>query len=151
MSSFQKAYSYELAQDQYDAAKKLKVGEYIQDAQVSQQLAMQQAYSRRSPGAAYSEEMIRRNQANQVSNALRMYGGDANKVAAVSSASNAQANDATARLQVQGQAFSEQAFNRLYMAQRDIAQGKREWRRDKQALLTSAQQNEANAIPGSGF
>lgn len=151
MGVYSSYFSYELSRKQSEAARKLKLGQYTEEAQASRDLATQQAYSRRSPGAAYAEEMIRRNQANQIGAALRMSGGDANKSAAIASAATAQANDATARLQTQGQAFSEDAFRRLYMANKDIAAGKREYRRDKQALKTSSQQNEANAIPDLGF
>lgn len=148
MSVAQHVASYNLYKDQKKAAKNLDEWNFTQDARASQELAMQQAYSRRAPGSAFTEEQIRRNQANQVSNALRMFGGDANKVAAISSSANAQANDATARLQSQGQAFSEDAFRRLSQANRDISQGRLQYRAAKNALLTSAQQNYYNAIPG---
>jgi hypothetical protein len=144
-------YQYNLAQNQYDEAKKLKESEFTSMYTQNRDLALQQAYSRRAPGQAYSEEMIRRNQANQVAAALKMYGGDANKIASISSSANAQANDATARLQAQGQAFSEDAFRRLYQANRDIQGGKLQYRKAKDALITSAQQNEYAGIPNLGL
>lgn len=112
---------------------------------MNRDLAAQQAYSRRAPGAAFAEEQVRRNSANQVGNAMRMFGGDANKIAAVASASNAQANDATRGIQAQGQSFSEGAFNRMAGANIGIAQQKRqnrnEYNQTKAALLDAGNQN----------
>jgi hypothetical protein len=127
-------------------AKNLKESKFIPpELLMNRDLAAQQAYSRRSPGAALAEEQVRRNTANQVGNAMRMFGGDANKIAAVSSAANAQANDAVRGIQAQGQAFSEGAFQRLAGANVGIANQKRQNRNEfnatKAALLDAGNQN----------
>lgn len=108
-------------------AKNLKESKFVPpELLMNRDLAAQQAYSRRAPGAAFAEEQVRRGQANQIGNAMRMFGGDANKIAAVSSAANAQSNDANARIQAQGQSFSEGAFGRMASANVGIAQQKRQ-------------------------
>lgn len=127
-------------------ANNLKESKFIPpELLMNRDLAAQQAYSRRSPGAAFAEEQVRRNSANQIGNAMRMFGGDANKVAAVASAANAQANDANRSIMAQGQAFSEGAFNRMAGANVGIAQQKRqnrnEFNQTKAALLDAGNQN----------
>lgn len=127
-------------------AKNLKESKFVPpELLMNRDLASQQAYSRRAPGAAFAEEQVRRGAANQVGNAMRMFGGDANKIAAVASAANAQANDANARIQAQGQAFSEGAFNRMAGANVGIAQQKsqnrNEYNQTKAALLDAGNQN----------
>lgn len=127
-------------------ARNLKESKFIPpELLMNRDLAAQQAYSRRSPGAAFAEEQVRRNSANQVGNAMRMFGGDANKVAAVASAANAQANDANSRISAQGQSFAEGAFNRMASANVGIAQQKRqnrnEFNQTKAALLDAGNQN----------
>ncbi len=139
-------HSASVATRQNRAAKRLKMSSFTKDYMANRDLAMNQAYSRRSPGAAFAEEQVRRNTANQVGNAMRLAGGDVNKIAAISSAANAQANDATARIQAQGDAFSEQAFNRLDRANNDVARGRLRWRAERNALKSSAQQNWRRAI-----
>ncbi len=112
---------------QKNEANNLKKSNYIPpELLMNRDLAKQQAYSRRAPGAAQSEERIRRNQANQIAGAQRMFGGDANKIAAVAAGSTAQANDASAQVQAQGDQFSENAFGRLSNANNAIAQNDRQ-------------------------
>jgi len=117
---------------------------------MNRDLAQQQAYSRRAPGQAQAEEQIRRNTANTISAGQRSFGGDANKAAAVTSAANAQANDATARLAGQGQQFSENAFGRLSGANMAIAGQKRQNRNEfnsaKAELISASNQNIFNGI-----
>lgn len=149
----QSVYSAVRGVQQKNDAEDLKVSKFIpEELLMNRDLSMQQAYSRRAPGQANAEEQIRRNQANQVSNALRMSGGDANKVAAVSSASTAQANDSTARLQAQGQAFSEDAFRRLYQSNIEVARQKRknydDYQKAKAALLSASDQNMYSGVSG---
>lgn len=104
-------------------ANNLKKSNYVPpELLMNRDLASQQAYSRRAPGAAQAEEQNRRAQANQISAAMRMYGGDASKIGAVASAATAGAQDANARIQAQGQQFSENAFGRLSNANNAIAQ-----------------------------
>jgi len=127
-------------------ARKLKESKFVPpELLMNRDLAAQQAYSRRAPGAAFAEEQVRRGTANQVGNAMKMFGGDANKIAAVSSAANAQANDANSRIQAQGQAFSEGAFNRMAGANTQIAgqkrQNRNEFNQTKAALLDAGNQN----------
>jgi hypothetical protein len=127
-------------------ARNLKESKFVPpELMMNRDLAAQQAYSRRAPGAAFAEEQIRRNQANQVGNAMRMFGGDANKIAAVASAAGGQANDATRSLAAQGQAFSENAFARMAGANVGIANQKRqnrdEFNQTKAALLDAGNQN----------
>jgi len=88
---------------------------------MNKDLAMQQAYSRRAPGAAFAEEQNRRLAANQIAGAQRMFGGDANKIAAVSAGATQQAQDANSRIAAQGQQFSENAFGRLSNANAQLA------------------------------
>ncbi|MFO0447637.1 MAG: hypothetical protein ACK52I_02915 [Pseudomonadota bacterium] len=104
-------------------ANNLKKSNYVPpELLMNKDLASQQAFSRRAPGAAQAEEQNRRATANQISAAMRMYGGDANKIGAVASAATAGAQDANARIQAQGQQFSENAFGRLSNANNAIAQ-----------------------------
>lgn len=150
MGSFGSTFQFIKGIEQYNDAYDLKEAKVSPELYMNRDAATQQAHSRRSPGSAYAEEMIRRNQSNQIGAALRMYGGDANKVAAISSSAGAQANDATARLQAQGQAFSEDAFKRLYMANTSVAQEKRrnreEYLKAKANLLQASDQNISGAI-----
>ncbi len=133
------------------AAKKLKESKFVpKELLMNKDLAMEQAYSRRAPGQSQAEENIRRNSANAISAASRMYGGDANKVAAVAAAVNGQANDANRGLAANGAQFSEQAFNRLSGANNAIASQKRqnndEFNQAKAALIASGDQNIYNSI-----
>lgn len=108
---------------QKNQANNLKKSDYVpRELLMNRDLASLQAYSRRAPGAALAEEQTRRTQANQIAAAQRMFGGDANKVAAVASAATAGAQDSNARIQAQGQQFSENAFGRLSNANNAIAQ-----------------------------
>lgn len=132
-------------------AKRLKESTFVPaELLMNKELAQQQAYSRRAPGAAQAEEQIRRNQSNQTANALKMSGGDANKAAAISSAANAQANDANARVQTAGQQFAENAFGRVAGANTQIAGQKRqnrdEFTQTKAALLDAGNKNIFNGI-----
>ncbi len=127
-------------------AKKLKESTFIpEELLMNRDLAMQQAYSRRAPGQGQAEENNRRAMANQIASAQRSFGGDANKMAAVSSAATAQNIDANARTQAMGQQFSENAFGRLSNANMGIAQQKRQNRSEyiqtKNALQASGDQN----------
>lgn len=113
-------------------------------------LSQQQAYSRRAPGAAQAEENIRRNQANTIAAAQRMYGGDTNKMAAIASGANVHANDAVKQVATLGQQFSENAFNRLQQSNNAMAGQQRQnytdyWK-TKSALLYASDQNIFNAI-----
>jgi len=131
---------------QKNQAKKLKESKFIpEELLMNRDLAMQQAYSRRAPGQGQAEENNRRTMANRVAAAQRSFGGDANKMAAVTSAAAAQNNDANARLQAQGQQFSENAFGRLSNANMGIADQKRqnrsEYLQTKNALQASGDQN----------
>lgn len=112
---------------QKNQANNLKKSNYVPpELMMNKDLAAQQAYSRRAPGAALAEEQNRRLQANQLAAAQRSFGGDANKMAAVASASTAQATDANARIAAQGQQFSENAFGRLSNANTALAQNDRQ-------------------------
>lgn len=136
---------------QKDQASNLKESTFIPpELLMNKELARQQAYSRRSPGQARSESLTQRAQANQISAAERNFGGDTNKVAALTSAATAQANDANARTQVQGDQFSENAFGREAQANSAIAGQKRqnldEYNRAKESLLYASDQNIFNGI-----
>jgi hypothetical protein len=136
---------------QKNQAKKLKESKFIpEELLLNRDLAKQQAFSRRAPGAGQAEEQIRRNTANQISAAQRSAGGDAGKMAAITSAATSQANDATARLASQGQQFSENAFGRLGYANTAIAGQKRqnraEYNQTKNALQAAGDQNIFNSI-----
>jgi hypothetical protein len=131
---------------QKNQAKKLKESTYIpEELLMNRDLAQQQAFSRRAPGQSNAEENTRRNLANRISAAQKSFGGDANKMAAVTSAATGQANDANARLAAQGQQFSEGAFNRLSNANIGVAAQKRqnrsEYMQTKNALQASGDQN----------
>lgn len=136
---------------QHRLAKRLKESTFVpQELLMNRDLAQQQAYSRRAPGQAFAEEQVRRNAANQIGAATRSFGGDANKVAAVTSAATAGAQDATTRLAAQGQQFSENAFGRLQNANAGIAGQKRqnrdEFNRAKADLIAAGDQNIFNSI-----
>lgn len=108
-------------------AKKVKKSDFIpEELLMNRDLAQQQAYSRRAPGQGTAEENVRRNLANRISAGQRSAGGDANKMAAISSSATAQANDANARIAEGGQRFSENAFGRLVYANTAIAGQKRQ-------------------------
>lgn len=108
-------------------ARKLKVSNFVpSELLMNKDLAAQQAYSRRAPGQAFAESQVRRAQANQIGAAQRSFGGDANKIAAATSAATAQANDANSLLAARGQAFSEGAFDRMAGANLQIAGQKRQ-------------------------
>ena len=131
---------------QKNQAKKLKESTFIpQELLMNRDIAQQQAYSRRAPGQANAEENVRRTMANQIAGAQKSFGGDVNKMAAVSSTAAGQANDANARLAGQGAQFSENAFNRLSNANIGIAGQKRQNRSEflqtKNALQASGDQN----------
>lgn len=136
---------------QKSQAKNLKESTFIpEELRMNQGLANQQAYSRRAPGAANSESLIRRVQANQNAAAARNFGGDAAKMAAVGGAAAAQADDANAKVAAQGQQFSENAFGRVAQANSAVAGQKRqnrdEYNRAKESLLYSSDQNIFNGI-----
>lgn len=136
---------------QKNQASNLKESTFIPPELImNKDLARQQAQSRRSPGQARSESLTQRAQANQISAAERNYGGDTNKVAAITSAATAQANDANARTQVQGDQFSENAYGRETQANNAIAAQKRqnhdEYNRAKESLLYGSDQNIFNGI-----
>lgn len=145
--------AYQIGQGIYQKsqAKKLKESTYVPpELLLNRDLAAQQAYSRRAPGQAQAESQIRRNTANTISAGQRSFGGDANKAAAVASAANAQANDATARLAGQGAQFSENAFGRMANANSAIAGQKRQNRNEfnaaKAELISASNQNIFNGI-----
>lgn len=108
---------------------------------MNKDLAQQQAFSRRSPGAAFAEEQNRRLQANQINGAQRMFGGDANKIAAVTAGATQQAQDANSRIAQQGQQFSENAYGRLSNANNALAQNDRQ--NQNQYVQTKASLNNA--------
>jgi len=127
-------------------AKKLKESTYIpEELLMNRDLAQQQAYSRRAPGQGQAEENNRRAMANRIANAQKSFGGDANKMAAITSAATAQNIDANAKTQAMGQQFSENAFGRLSNANMGIAEQKRQNRSEyvqtKNALQASGDQN----------
>ncbi len=108
-------------------ANNLKKSNYVPPQLImNRDLAMQQAYSRRAPGAAFAEEQSRRLTANQIAGAQRMFGGDANKIAAISSGAVAGAQDANKAIASQGQAFSENAFGKLSNANIALANNDRQ-------------------------
>ena len=117
---------------------------------MNRDLARQHAFSKRAPGQAYGEEMIRRLQTNQISAAQKMAGGDVNKQAALVGGATKQAEDAGNRLAVTGEQFSEAAFGRLSNAQMAIAaqkkQNRDEFNRTKSDLYAASDQNFFNAI-----
>lgn len=121
--------------------------------QENKALAQQQAYSRRAPGAALAEENIRRNQANTIAAAQRMYGGDTNKMGAVVSGAGIHANDATRQVAAMGQQFSEGAFSRLQQTNNAMAgqqrQNYNDFMKTKSALLYASDQNIFNAVNNS--
>lgn len=136
---------------QHRLAKRLKESTFIPpELMMNRNLAEQQAYARRAPGQAFAEEQIRRGTANQIAGAQRSFGGDANKVAAVTAAATAAGNDANSRLQAQGMQFSEQAMGRLGQANNAIAGQKRqnrdEFNRAKSDLIAAGDQNIFNAV-----
>lgn len=132
-------------------AKKLKESTFVPpELRENQNLAKQQAYSRRAPGAALAEENIRRNLATTLGSQSRMFGGDAGKMVALSSGASARADNAVRGVQAQGQAFSENAFGRLGAANNAVAGQKRqnrdEFNRTKAQLLAASDQNIFNSI-----
>lgn len=132
-------------------AKKLKESTFVPpELRENQNLAKQQAYSRRAPGAALAEENIRRNLATTLGSQSRMFGGDAGKMVALSSGASARADNAVRGVQAQGQAFSENAFGRLGAANNAVAGQKRqnrdEFNRTKAQLLAASDQNLFNAL-----
>lgn len=132
-------------------AKKLKESTFIpEELLMNRDLAMQQAYSRRAPGQSNAEENVRRTMANRIAGAQRSFSGDANKIAAVTSAASGQANDANARIAEGGARFSENAIGRLSNANTAIAGQKRQNRAEyldtKAALDASGDQNIFNSI-----
>lgn len=136
---------------QHRLAKRLKESTFVpQELLMNRNLAEQQAYSRRAPGQAFAEEQVRRGTANQIAAAQRSFGGDANKVAAVTSAATAAGNDANSRIAAQGAQFSEQAMGRLAGANTAIAGQKRqnrdEYNRAKSDLMAAGDQNLFNAV-----
>jgi len=136
-------------------ANNLKESQYVPpELRMKRQLAQQQAFSRRAPGTAQAEEQNRRNLATSLSQARRNFGGDAGKMAAISSGAVGQANDATARLQAQGQQFSENAFARMGQADSEIAnvkeRNRREFNQTKAELYRASGQNLFNAVSNVG-
>jgi hypothetical protein len=136
---------------QKSQAKKLKESTFIPpELLMNRDLAQQQAFSRRAPGAAQAESNVRRNLATTIAAGQRSFGGDANKVAAITAGANAQANDANAQIAAQGQQFSENAFGRIAQANNGIAAQKRQNRMEfnaaKAELLSSSNQNIFNGI-----
>ncbi len=121
---------------------------------MNRDLAMQQAYSRRAPGSAFAEEQNRRLQANQIAGAQRMFGGDANKIAAISAGATAQGQDANSRIQAQGQQFSENAYNKLSNANLSLAQNDRinqdQYVNTKNALDNAGNTNIYNGLSSAG-
>ncbi len=136
-------------------AKRLKESTFVPpELMMNRDLAQQQAYSRRAPGQAFAEEQARRNTANQISAAQRSFGGDANKVAAITSAATAEGNDANARIAANGAAFSERAMARVADANSAIGAQKRynrdQYNQTKAQLLAGSDQNLFNAISNIG-
>lgn len=132
-------------------AKKLKESTFIpSELRENQNLAKQQAYSRRAPGAARAEENIRKNLATTLGSQSRMFGGDAGKMVSLSSGASARADNAVQGVQAQGQAFSENAFGRLAGANNAVAGQKRqnrdEYNRAKAQLLGASDQNLFNGV-----
>lgn len=127
---------------QKNQAKKLTKSNYVPpELLMNKELAQQQAYSRRAPGAAFAEEQNRRLAANQISGAQRMFGGDANKIAAISAGATQGAQDANSRIAQQGQQFSEGAFGRLSNANSQLANNDRQ--NQNQYVQTKAALNNA--------
>lgn len=108
---------------------------------MNKDLAQQQAFSRRSPGAAFAEEQNRRLASNQIAGAQRMFGGDANKIAAISAGATQGAQDANSRIAQQGQQFSEGAYGRLSNANLALANNDRQ--NQNQYVQTKAALNNA--------
>lgn len=140
--------AFQLGQGIYQNAEanKLKESTYIPpQLRMKRELAQQQAFSRRAPGAALAEEQNRRNLATSLSAARRNFGGDVNKIAAISSAAGAQAQDANARIAAQGQQFSENAFARIGQADSEIAgvqeRNRRQYEQTKAELYRASGQN----------
>lgn len=136
-------------------ANNLKESQFIPpELRMKRQLAQQQAFSRRAPGTGQAEEQSRRNLATSLSQARRNFGGDAGKMAAISAGAVGQANDATARLQAQGQQFSENAFARMGQADSEIAgvkeRNRREYNQTKAELYRASGQNLFNAASNIG-
>lgn len=136
---------------QKNQAKKLKESNFVPpELLMNRDLAMQQAYSRRAPGQARAEENVRRNLATTISAGQRSFGGDANKIAAITAGANAQANDATARIADSGAQFSENAFARLAGTNTQIAaqrrQNRNEFNAAKAELIAAGDQNIFNSI-----
>jgi len=132
-------------------AKNLKESKFIpSELRENQELAKQQAYSRRAPGAALAEENIRKNLATTLGSQSRMFGGDAGKMVALGSGASARADNAVRGVQAQGQAFSENAYGRLAGANNAVAGQKRqnrdEYNRTKAQLLGASDQNFFNSL-----
>lgn len=132
-------------------ANNLKKSNYVPpQLLMNRDLAMQQAYSRRAPGAAFAESQNRRLASNQIAAGQRMFGGDANKMAAISAGAVAGAEDANSRIAAQGQAFSEGAFGRLQNANNALAQNDRlnqeQYLQTKNALDNAGNVNLFNGI-----
>lgn len=134
-------------------AKKLKESTYVPaELTANRDLAAQQAFSRRAPGQGFAEEQNRRNLATTIAAGARS--GDVNKAAAITSSAVGQAYDANARLQAQGQQFSENAFARMAQANNMIAgqkrQNRNEYTQTKSELIAASDQNMFNALSGIG-
>lgn len=132
-------------------AKKLKESTFVpSELRENQNLAKQQAFSRRAPGTARAEENIRKNLATTLGSQSRMFGGDAGKMVSLSSGASARADNAVQGVQAQGQAFSENAFGRLGAANNAVAGQKRqnrdEYNRTKAQLLGASDQNLFNSV-----
>lgn len=140
---------------QAQIAKNLKPFDFMPAGlQENKALAQQQAFSRRAPGQAIGEENVRRNLATTLAAAKKMYGGDANKMAAMSGGANLHANDAIRQLAIQGNQFSESAYNKLAGANQAIAGQERQNYNDywttKAALKNASNSNLFNAVGNAG-
>jgi hypothetical protein len=139
------------AADQRREARRLKESTFTpEELLLNKDLAQMQAFSKRSPGQAKAEELIRRGQANSLNAIKRAAGGDVNKITAGSIASQGAMQDAADRIQVRDNEFSQGAFNRLAGANSALAANKRhnrsEFNSAKIALLAASDQNYMNAF-----
>lgn len=140
---------------QRSEADNLKESKFIPpELLMKRDLARQQAYSKRAPGTAQAEEQVRRNLATSLSASRRAFGGDAGKMAAITSSLQGQANDATQTLQSRGQAFSEGAVAREGQALSEIGavkqRNRENYNRTKAELYRASDQNLFGAVSNVG-
>jgi hypothetical protein len=141
---------YQAVKQSNDAANLKKSNFRPQGLDENKDLAKNDVLSGRFPGQGLAEENVRRNFANQIAAAQRMFGGDANKIGAVSGGIGANANDALARIASMGSQFSQNAKQRLANATSAVAQQDQnnymQYIQAKNALKQSSKQNAFNAV-----